>query len=1246
MTEQQNSRQLLKECGKSSASDREITQGDLSKDAELARLRAEKQVLHEDLIQCKADKEFVWSLWKRLQVANPDITQAISMVLQREKEKNELKDRKVLEILHIKDDRIGELDKILTQQTETNKAAMKRIEEIEKAKTQLEKELEQKVTDIEAVAEEKEELKSETGREVAMRDDKILSLTEENKRLSQENKRLTAVLDQHREELTGIEEKNSMLMDKIKEMEKDIHGIGISAEVAAKEHSMAAVHLGQAEQDAVQWMTRAKIAEGELEKLRNKHSQLKKSYQETLDHTAQQLHVITQLQTLQAETQTMLKTQENAHLIEASNYQAVNKELQRRYEAVKKSEDTLQKLITEKNEAEEEVKVSTSEVGSQVAAEKEEEVRGQMENDNEQPWVERSSWHKQVTSTKSSLTQTDVGQHWRSHDPKLTTDHLISEEALLRKYDQSTTMTKQQEDKSHLERKVEDLQKLLLLKDEEVNQMKQAHQSRLSRLQSLQSANNILKEQIETYEENEKKPPKSKKPQQRAAPKALQRENSDAVWNELTYYKQRTADLIQEKMRLQEKFDQLQVQTAADASTLEELTQCLQEDKRELHTQMRRMKELKKHAENERKKLKNLSHEHSQLKASLLESEERQYEVNQRLEEASHETRVLKAECTRLESDLTVNQSRVEVLESKVARLKTSLIRMRKKNRILVAEREETATRKELDEKLNQTLDRMSQILTDGDEEEYTENNSQSDEDDYPPKQRLAPKMATSTPRKRSASGRRHHRSSTWTSSSREFHSVQKHLTRMARAYEEDHVGETIWKQVSTQTDADQFGGLGIVLYFRSSCKQELAKKPSLAYQSRVTPKKFLNVGVGDLDVNDETSTNASEDSRSNSPAVTNQVVDITKPLLRTKASPGIKTKSSVRNLQHRISTLQQQVTLLKEMKNALQKNQEEMKVKSERLEGDLKLATHQLQTTRQTVQRLSRELESSRTENVLVKEQLTEIELQKTEEKKIITSTKQMEDRLKTQSQEMGRQSGLIKTLREQNEEQATTIQTLQDKVKKLDKDSKQKRSLIEDLQGKARSGELGKESLKEQLEAEENTARKFKDEVTNKKIEMESLKKQLIVAKKEKENYEHRWIETKKALEKQKSLTDLSRSRQQEAEKSLNQLEALAAEQLQGLTQQSEETMKAARRELKELRSRLRDYRRDLAVEVSNETKHYQPKPQSEVVDPLLQPEKVSGIISLKLECEDWQEFTMKIMGVMTTRRTKVFKDTLIVK
>ena len=51
-------------------------------DGELNRLKRDYAVLQEELAQCKADKEFVWSLWKRLQVANPDISQAIGITLQ------------------------------------------------------------------------------------------------------------------------------------------------------------------------------------------------------------------------------------------------------------------------------------------------------------------------------------------------------------------------------------------------------------------------------------------------------------------------------------------------------------------------------------------------------------------------------------------------------------------------------------------------------------------------------------------------------------------------------------------------------------------------------------------------------------------------------------------------------------------------------------------------------------------------------------------------------------------------------------------------------------------------------------------------------------------------------------------------------------------------------------------------------------------------------------------------------------
>lgn len=73
-------------------------------------LEEELSSVKEELALCQADKEFVWSLWKRLQVTNPDVTQAVSLVVEREKRKSEAKDRKVLEILQVKDAKIQELE--------------------------------------------------------------------------------------------------------------------------------------------------------------------------------------------------------------------------------------------------------------------------------------------------------------------------------------------------------------------------------------------------------------------------------------------------------------------------------------------------------------------------------------------------------------------------------------------------------------------------------------------------------------------------------------------------------------------------------------------------------------------------------------------------------------------------------------------------------------------------------------------------------------------------------------------------------------------------------------------------------------------------------------------------------------------------------------------------------------------------------------------------------------------------------
>ncbi|KAK3776079.1 hypothetical protein RRG08_046746 [Elysia crispata] len=103
------------------------------RDPDITLLITQNQALASELAQCQADKDFVWSLWKKLQVSNPDVTEAISLVTQREKERSENKDRKVLEIIQVKDDRIEELQDIVTKQAEEiSDALSKKVEFTEK----------------------------------------------------------------------------------------------------------------------------------------------------------------------------------------------------------------------------------------------------------------------------------------------------------------------------------------------------------------------------------------------------------------------------------------------------------------------------------------------------------------------------------------------------------------------------------------------------------------------------------------------------------------------------------------------------------------------------------------------------------------------------------------------------------------------------------------------------------------------------------------------------------------------------------------------------------------------------------------------------------------------------------------------------------------------------------------------------------------------------------------------------------
>uniref|UniRef100_A0A3Q2GIT9 Uncharacterized protein n=1 Tax=Cyprinodon variegatus TaxID=28743 RepID=A0A3Q2GIT9_CYPVA len=123
----------------------------------------EKLFCTKSFIILQADKEFVWSLWKQLQVANPDLTQAVSLVVEREKHKTEMKDRKVLEILQTKDHRIQELEQVkisLKRPLGVSKKIMHIHVFIKEMKTEQRKKEEEEQRVVQALEEEKEGLRS------------------------------------------------------------------------------------------------------------------------------------------------------------------------------------------------------------------------------------------------------------------------------------------------------------------------------------------------------------------------------------------------------------------------------------------------------------------------------------------------------------------------------------------------------------------------------------------------------------------------------------------------------------------------------------------------------------------------------------------------------------------------------------------------------------------------------------------------------------------------------------------------------------------------------------------------------------------------------------------------------------------------------------------------------------------------------------------------------------------------------
>ncbi|XP_033928896.1 centlein isoform X2 [Melopsittacus undulatus] len=273
---------------------------------QVAELKGELRRLAEELSRCQADKEFVWSLWKHLQMSSPDLTQAVSLVVER----------------------------LTGQQQEINNL-IQRKNAVDEENARLKNEfsnLYQKFKDKSQELKDTEECaqkKKEQNRLV------IKNLEAENQGLNtccadllNDLEKLRKQEAQWKTEKSGSDARIKTLetdLAEAREQLKELHNIcsNLSSQVAVKQEE-----LTQKDCDVIRAMK-------ELQELQNLHSQ-------NTEHTAQQAELIKQLQALNNGTQKVLKDQEDAHIAETTSYQKLYNELASCFETVKASETQLQ----------------------------------------------------------------------------------------------------------------------------------------------------------------------------------------------------------------------------------------------------------------------------------------------------------------------------------------------------------------------------------------------------------------------------------------------------------------------------------------------------------------------------------------------------------------------------------------------------------------------------------------------------------------------------------------------------------------------------------------------------------------------------------------------------------------------------------------------------------------------------------------------------------------------------------------
>nr|KAF6314323.1 centlein [Myotis myotis] len=1145
--------------------------------ARMQLLEEELSSLKEELALCQADKEFVWSLWKRLQVTNPDITQTVSLIVEREKKNSEAKDRKVLEILQVKDAKIQEL--------EQRESGLKQdINDLVKRKIAVDEEnafLRKEFSDLQKKFKDKRQ---------EVKDSKECIQNKE---------------EQNRLVIKDLEEENEKLSTRCVDLLNDLERLRKQEAHWKKEkYSIdAKIKLTNKQTELIQKDMDITLVRKELQELQN-------LYKQNSAHTAQQAELIQQLQVLNMDTQKVLRNQEDVHTAESISYQKLYNELHICFETTKSSEAMLRQSVVSLQD-----QLFQKEQENAKLKEKLQESTGapyslpqESDSDHSEQVFQRpslSSLETLMVSQKSEIEY--LQERLKIANEKLSENRLInqgsSEKSICtnvegkqkeppvkrsRSLSPKSSFTDSEELKKlrKAERKIENLEKALQLKSQENDELRDAHEKRKERLQMLQTNYRAVKEQLKQWEEGNGIPIFKIK---RADPQQLRQEDSDAVWNELAYFKRENQELMIQKMNLQEELDKLKVHMSIDKATIQELNTWIAEKKEE---------QLFRHGEDDGVKKstpeKNGKEMSEQTLQKVIELENRLKSFEKRSGKLKEGNKKLIKENDFLKSLLKQQQEEAETREKELEQLQKGskdVVKNKAELQVKISEleREVTSLRRQVAEtnvlknKKEEPMNSMEKLQHSVDEAKSEMDTTEVRSGQYDCKTTTT-KVKYKAPKKKCSVGR--------------YHTVLNHSIKVMSNVFENLSKDKDWEDVSESSSDSEIQtsqNLGTIIVETSQKispiedgrdqKESDQIEDSHMQGKRIvqtysntdgkTQKDYFHYKNAKRPTFQKKNGNIQKSSHTTGPTRVNRE--------KLKNISAQKSSSNIILLRGRIISLQQQNSVLQNAKKTAELSIKEYKEVNEKLLQQQQVSDQRFQTNRQTIKKLNLDLADLRKEKEdLLKKLESSSEITSLGEVSQVTipriqvtsvgpsrsmdlEMKQLQCKLKNATNELTKQSSSMKSLKFELLAKEEHIKEMHEKLSRMERDITMKRHLIEDLKFRQKVNLESNESINEMLENLEKKVKTLTEECSNKKVSIDSLKQRLSVAVKEKSQYEELYQKTKEELEKKDLKLSLLVSKINETESAMAEIETAASKQLQGLALQSEQALEGAQKKLR---------------------------------------------------------------------------------